>query len=163
MRSCQTHNYVYMRLDLPQLAMGSYFTIQRAFARIRIVCVYGFVCYHWLHVIMDSYSISKATTCTDLWEAVFGRYQHMFAGQTQELTTASYQLYAPLARPNVTHITPTAFIKLLPCIATARTFNILRTSMALIANSGSDSYIDTKDLSSKDALPLQSVFVMRPG
>jgi hypothetical protein len=33
------------------------------------------------------------------------------------------------------------------------------TSMAFIANSGSDSYIDTKDLSSNDALPLQSFSV----
>ena len=52
-------------------------------------------------------------------------------------------------------------VKLIPVPVTDRTLII--TSMALIANSGSDSYIDTKDLSSKDALPLQSVFVMRPG
>ena len=81
--------------------MASYFTIQRAFVGIIIVFVYGSACYHWLHLFMDSYSISKATTCTDLWEAVFGQYQHMFAGQTQTLTKAE----AHHERSNRTHET----------------------------------------------------------
>ncbi len=52
-------------------------------------------------LVYDSYSISKATTCTDLWEAVFGQYQHMFAGQTQTLTKAE----AHHERSNRTHET----------------------------------------------------------